>query len=255
MTQSPPIESVDRALRILQALAVAGPSGQSLVMLAGKLDLNKATVHRMLAALKYKDFAAQDAATGHYILGSAAGELGSVFYAKDNLATLLHPALLTLSAQVSELVHLGILNGTKIIYLDKVEPDRAVRVFSSIGSAVPAISTAMGRALLTARGVRREDLNPYMSAAVPGTRAAELTEDAVWRQLEFAALKGFAKEDQENEAGISCIAVPIYRSGQPIAAVSITAPSDRMTATHMLQLFQIITKDLAAKLPAGFDLK
>ncbi|XBH22938.1 helix-turn-helix domain-containing protein [Jonesiaceae bacterium BS-20] len=149
MTQSPPIESVDRAVRVLQALAEAGPSGISLVTLALKLDLNKATVHRMLAALKFRDFAAQDLATGHYVLGGGAAQLGASFYARENLAAILHPALLSLSAQVSELVHLGTSNGTNIVYLDKVEPDHAVRVFSAIGSSVPVISTAMGQVTRT----------------------------------------------------------------------------------------------------------
>ena len=254
MTQSPPIESVDRAVRVLQELAAAGPGGISLVNLASNLDLNKATAHRMLAALKFRDFAAQDMGTGHYILGGAAAQLGSTFYAKENLAALLHPVLLALSAQVSELVHLGTINGTNIIYLDKVEPDRAVRVFSAIGSSVPVISTAMGRALLSARGVTRDELATYMSAAPQGSRAAELSADDVWHQIEFARAKGFAKEDQENEAGISCIAVPLFRGGQPVAAVSITAPSDRMTATRMKQLFQTVTVELGDRLPDAFSL-
>lgn len=254
MTQRPPIESVDRALRVLQVLAGAGPAGVSLVDLAATVDLNKATTHRMLAALKFRDFAAQDLQSGRYQLGSAAGELGAVFFDSENLAALLHPALLALSAKTSELIHLGMLSGTKIVYLDKVEPDRAVRVFSAIGSAVPAVSTAMGRALLAARGIEERELLPYMDAVTPGTHPAELKAADVWSQLQFARTNGYAREDQENEEGISCIAVPLFRGAQPIAAVSITAQAERMTPQRMTELYGTILADLKPLLPAGLAL-
>ena len=255
MTQRPPIESVDRAVRVLKALASAGPSGVTLVELAGQVELNKATTHRMLAALKYRDFAAQDLQSGRYLLGGAAGELGAVFFNNENLAAMVHPALLALSSNISELIHLGMLNGAKIVYLDKVEPDRAVRVFSAIGSAVPAVSTAMGRALLAARGIQEQELAPYMEAVAAGTRPAALKVEDVWRQLEFARSNGYAREDQENEEGISCIAVPLFRGTRPIAAVSITAPAERMTTQRMAELYGTILADLGPMLPPGLSLE
>ena len=106
MAGGSPVESVDRALLVLQALARAGARGRPLADLAAELGLNKSTVHRALAALRYRDFVTQDHATGAYLLGPAAIGLRESYFADDQLPLLLHPALAALSAETAELVHL-----------------------------------------------------------------------------------------------------------------------------------------------------
>src|SRR5690606_38309982 len=93
MTNASPVESVDRALLVLEALAAAGPGGLSLAELATRLDVHKTTVHRALAALRFRDFVAQDPVTGAYALGGAATGLAEAYFGEENLPALLHPAL------------------------------------------------------------------------------------------------------------------------------------------------------------------
>ncbi|WP_372594512.1 IclR family transcriptional regulator, partial [Actinotalea sp.] len=236
-----PVESVDRALLVLQALAASGGHGTGLADLAAGLGLNKSTVHRTLAALRYRGFATQDPATGTYLLGPAATRLADDFLGDENLAVLLHPALVAICLAADELVHLGVLSGTQVLYLDKVEPERSVRVWSAVGRRIPAVTTALGRALLAYRGTTRAALSAYVGAAVASigpsdTSGRPVDVEHLWSVIERARETGYATEDEENEPGISCLAVPLLRSGTAVAAVSITAPAERMSAERVARL-------------------
>ncbi|MDM8084804.1 IclR family transcriptional regulator [Cellulomonas cellasea] len=267
MTDNPsasPVESVDRALLVLQALARAGSRGLTLADLASSLGLHKTTVHRALQALRFRGFATQDAATGHYVLGPSATLLADDFLSDENLPLMLHPALVALSGAVDELVHLGVLSGSHVVYLDKVEPERSVRVWSAVGRRSPAVRTALGRALLAYRGTDRAALAGYARAdedagqapghaAAGGAAQAQIAE-AAWAAIEAARTRGYATEREENEPGISCVAVPLLRSGAAIAAVSLTAPAERMTTERITWLHGTMREVLPPLLPAGITL-
>lgn len=239
MTAQTPIESVDRALRVVTYLAQVGPAGAALAELSQAVDLNKATAHRVLSALKFRDFVTQ-APSGEYLLGPAATQLASQFYQDENLPELLRPALANLSEAVGELVHLGVLRGRHVVYLDKVEPQRAVRVWSAIGRGTPVLGTALGRALLAASGVEREVVAQY------APDDAELMARA-WEAIEQARARGYATEREENEPGISCLAVALMREDKPIAALSITAPAERLTAADEAKFYA----EIMAIVPPG----
>ena len=242
--QGSPIEAVDRALQVLTTLAEAGPRGLVLADLAARVGVHKTTVHRTLAALRHRDFVTQDG-SGAYALGGAAVALGETYLAQDNLAVLLHPALVALSRDVAELVHLGVLVGTEVVYLDKVEPDRLVRVWSQVGRRIPAARTALGRALLAFRGTDRAGLAGYVE---PGDAAR------VWAALESARVTGRAVEVEENEPGIGCVAVPVLRGGVPVAAVSVTAPVERLDDERVVEVHERMRAVLPPLLPAGLHL-
>lgn len=242
-----PIEAVDRALVVLDLLAGAGPQGLVLAEVATRLGVHKTTAHRTLAALRYRDFVAQDPGTGAYALGGAAVALGESYLAQDNLPALLHPALVALARDVDELVHLGVLSGRQIVYLDKVEPERPVRVWSAIGRRQPAVTTALGRALLAYRVTGPDTLATYAEGA-----SADVA--ALWDVVAGARRDGFASETEENEPGIACVAVPLLRGEAAIAAVSVTAPVERMGARRAAALRERLQAVLPPLLPPGIRL-
>ncbi len=245
-----PVESIDRALLTLQVLARAGARGMSLAELAAELGVNKSTLHRVLAALRFRGFVTQDLRSGAYALGPAATRLSDDYLGAENQPALVPDALVALCGVADELVHLGVLSGTHVVYLDKVEPERSVRVWSAVGRRSPAVTTALGRALLAFRGTDRSALAGYVRAA----GRADIDADHVWGVLERARARGYATEDQENEAGISCVAVPLLRSGSAVAAVSVTAPAERMTPTRVEALHAQLRETLPPLLPAGLTL-
>ena len=241
-----PMNSVDKALLALQQLSTAGRAGLSLSHLADSLGLNKTSLHRTLAALRYRGFVDQDPETGSYVLGAAASALSSAFFADENLPGLLHSAVVALSSQADELVHLGVLSGAEVLYVDKVEPARSVRVWSAVGRRQPAATTALGRAILAHRDLDPASVELYAGGRLPADRLAGI--------LTAARAAGYAVENEENEEGISCLAVPLLRDGVPVAAMSITAPSDRMTPARHRELVDAIARTVPAHLPVGIRL-
>lgn len=250
-TAGSPVESVDRALRALDVVAGAGPAGIALADLAAALGVHKTTVHRSLAALRHRDYVAQDPLTGRYGLGPAAVGLADRYFAEDDLPARLHGALTALCAATDELVHLGVLSGVQVVYLDKVEPERPVRVWSAVGRRNWAATTALGRAMLAFRDTPASALDGYVDAVEPAGRVdvARLADELV-----RARDRGYAVELQENEPGIACLAVPVLRGSRPVAALSVTAPADRMTPARMADLHGRVRAVVPPLLPAGLAL-
>lgn len=250
-TETPRVEAVDRALLLLQALADAGPSGATLAELAATVEVNKSTAYRALSTLRLRGFAEQDGDTAPYRLGPASYALADSAFAPQHLTQALQPALVALSAVSDELVHLGVMTGDKMLYLDKVEPERAIRVWSSVGQRVPVASTSMGRALLAARGVPDSQLVGYLKG-LPADRQVSL--QRLTETVQAARRCGYAVEVGENEPDVSCLGTAILRGADPIAAVSITALAARMTEQRQRELAGLIVTEAGPLLPAGLSL-
>lgn len=244
-----PIEAIDRAVTLLETLSTAGPSGLSLAEIVTRAGMNKSTAYRALATLRSRGYAAQDPITGHYSLGPAVMALSDHWLGQDRIRQQLHPALMAVSQQAQELTHLGILSGTDVVYVDKVEPQRALRVWSRVGSTVPAATTALGRALLATTPLTRDQLTPFLTNLPSHTDAG-----AVWEQISFARARGYAREDEENEPGIACVGFALMRKGSAVAALSVTAPAERMTATRVDEVVGIVRSTLPPLLPEGITL-
>jgi DNA-binding IclR family transcriptional regulator len=242
-----PVGSVDKALALVELLAEAGPAGLALRDVVEASGLNKPSAHRMLQALVHRGFAEQDEAQ-RYRLGSRPVMLVERFLREENLPALLRPALLSISQEVQELVHLGILEAPNVLYLDKVEPDRTIRVWSRVGRQARALTTALGRAMVAAEGTPDDRLDAY------AVDADEATVHRFRAAVASARERGYAAEQEENEAGISCVAVALRRpSGRPIA-VSITGPSTRMTPARIDELGVRLRETLARSPLPGFAL-
>lgn len=256
MTEASPLGSVDKGLVALQHLGDAGATGLTLARLAHQLGMNKASLHRTLAALRYRGFVEQDPETGAYRLGPSVLALADSYYRDGSLRALLHAPLRQLSLQVKELCHLGTMSGHEIVYVDKVEPQRAIRVWSEVGRRSPATTTALGRAMLSQSFDSLEAFERRFEEPIPArTPYTRNSIEAVWEELTNAKKRGFAKEEQENELGISCIAVAIKRGEIAIAAVSITALHERMDSNRMLFLAETLRETIRPCLPPGMSLQ
>ncbi|WP_423462558.1 IclR family transcriptional regulator [Promicromonospora sp. MS192] len=243
--EASPLGSVDKALLALDTLAGFGAAGAPLATLAQAVGVSKPTLHRTLAALRHRGFAEQTP-DGAYRLGPSALALGSSYLAEENLPALLHPALTALSEAVDELVHLGVLAGREVVYLDKVEPQRAVRVWSAVGRRRAAATTALGRALLSTQDLDDAALERFAEGSTPAERLRDV--------LAEARRTGIGSETEENERGIACVAVPLLRAGRAVAAVSITAPVERLQGASRAERVGALREVLPGLLPAGLTI-
>ncbi|MGO1926278.1 MAG: IclR family transcriptional regulator [Brachybacterium tyrofermentans] len=251
---SSPVGSVDKALSLLEILAEAGPAGMTLRDIATASGLNKASVHRLLRALIHRGFAEQVMPEQTYRLGSALPLLNGRFEQGENLAVLMAPAIAAISQDVQELVHLGRLDGPLVLYLDKVEPERALRVWSRVGSRAPAARTAMGRAILAADGVRGDALAAYAQATHGTEAGTAISHEHLARVVEQTAARGWSMEIEENEPGIACVGVALTRPGGRSLAVSVTGPIERMGAQRRDEVGALLREELSRLAPAGYEL-
>ncbi len=247
--------SVDKALRALQRLGESGAAGLSLTRLSADLSLNKASLHRTLSALRHRGFVEQDA-IGNYRLGTAILALADSHLRDQSLSSIIHDGLVALCAKINETCHLGVLMGEQVVYIDKVEPQRPIRIWSEIGWRNPAVTTALGRAILSQKFVDFQSLSgSFPNAIHQRTQHTCTSLPKLWRELVEARKLGFSREEQENELGITCIAVAVMRSGNPVAAISITAPAERMSSRVFPILIRALRECIEPGLPPGLSLQ
>ncbi len=215
------LECVNKSLRILQRLGDAGSDGIALTRIAEGLDLPKASVHRALVALRRRSFVEKNE-FGKYVLGAAYLDVADSFLRGKRLRGLLHEGISNLCARIDETCHLGVLSGDQVVYVDKVEPKGAASTWSDIGWRNPALATALGRAI--------KSFASRFPGPVPQRTPHSLGSlQEIWREVIIARQRGWAIEEQESQIGMSCVAVAVLRGHTPIAAISVTAPSERLT--------------------------
>src|SRR3954471_4024228 len=141
------VQVLERAIAILNLLAEAR-EGLSLGDVASSIGVHKSTAHRIIMNLEGQRLVDRDPATGCYRLGLRLFELGSVAIAKFDIRDRARQYLETILKETQESVHLCVLEGGEVLYLDKIEPSRTVRLSSRIGLRNPAHCTAVGKAMM-----------------------------------------------------------------------------------------------------------
>ena len=133
-------------------------------------------------------------------------------------------------AECNETMHCGVLSGREVLYIDKIESTQSIRMASHVGIRMPLHATAMGKAFL-AEMTDDEVRALYAEQPPHALTCRTITHvDELLAQLHDIRERGWAMEDQENADNVSCVGVAIAdRDGRPAYALSISAPSFRMT--------------------------
>lgn len=222
---TPKVEAVDRALAVLVALGEAGPSGTSLTKLAESSGVNKSTAYRALSTLRGRGFATQNTESGNYALGPAAFLLAEKAMGPDNLAKALHPILVAISGEVDELVHLGVPMDDGMLYIDKVEQEHTIRVWSAIGQLIPMATSSLGRAVLAAQNTTDDHLSAYIGQLPEKEAGLARLIEAVHSARDL----GYATEWGERQPGVACVGLALLQSTTVVGAISITTLAENMT--------------------------
>lgn len=227
----------DRVLAVLIQLAEL-PDGSTLEEMVQLTGHPKPTIHRALASLKRAGLAKQDG-RGHYILGDEFLRLAFAHNEARPEHVRVRPLLERLSERFEETVHFAVLDGSDVVYRDKVDPSvGAVRLTSTIGGRNPAHSTGVGKALLATRLRTLDDVKAWSQNRALEQRTANsaTTVAELYARLVETRDRGFAVDDQENEVGINCLAVPVYLGSpnEPSGAVSISAVAYRTPLSSLV---------------------
>jgi IclR family KDG regulon transcriptional repressor len=245
------IQVLDRALAILEILSQEGPD-LSLAEISERLQLHKSTAHRLMMVLERYKLIEKNSVSGRYRLGLKLFELGTKAVSQLDLRERARPFLERVVLETGETVHLCIMDDTEVVYLDKVEPARSVRMASSVGRRNPAYCTAVGKAMMAYLSeaevesiVRKQGLKSLTANTI--TTLYELkTELATIRK------RGYAIDDEENEEGVRCVGCVVRGcSGEPVAAISISGPAFRVTREkieHLAKPVVAAARSLSANL-------
>ena len=247
-TDESPVASVDRALRILTVVGSAS-SGLSLDELSGRLDIPKSSLHRILAALKYRGFIAQPETAGSYFLGTELLATAFRFYDTLDLRALIHPLLARLSGELRETTHMAVLDGAEGVYHDKIAASHTITMTSVIGGRNPAHATGVGKALLAWTYPTDDAVRAWAALWAPLKAVTPSTITSVPRLAEELALvreRGYAVDVEENEIGVRCAAVPIFLGRSvPATAVSVTMLGARAEAGRLAEVGDFLRRTVA----------
>lgn len=222
------VRSVQRALTLLCTF-LAHDGELSAAELSKETGLDPSTVFRLLVTLEAQGFVEINHATGKYRPGVVLLELGSRFLKNNDIRSRSIGYLERLRDEFGETVHLTILDGNEVVYLEKLAGLHPIGFMSSrVGNRNPAHCTGVGKALLAYLS------DEELAQRYPDGRLKRYTDQTITDLEELRAelarvrSQGYATDLEEHEVGVKCVAVPTFDHKEIAAAVSVSGPVDRM---------------------------
>jgi DNA-binding IclR family transcriptional regulator len=234
------VKGVELLERLLRAGAPCG-----VTELARQSGLNPSNVHRTLQTWAHLGFVAQDATTGAYHCTLRLFEWGSRVADGFDVRRVAREHLARLARGTQETIHLSVLDGAEIVYLEKIDSPQPVRAYSEIGGRAPAHCVATGKALLAhASPTAWAALPKPLPAATPNT-VANIT--ALRAQCRLALQRGYALNREEWRVGVCGLGAAVFdQGGAAVAAVGLSAPTARMDRAHEKNLGAAVCATAAA---------
>ncbi|MDE3199425.1 MAG: helix-turn-helix domain-containing protein [Acidobacteriota bacterium] len=225
--------SLARGLRVIESFE-AHPDGRSIVEISQATGLSRAAIRRILVTLELLGYAEHTRQV--YRLKTQVLRLGFSFLSSSSVVEAARPVLERITEQLHESSSMSMLDGPDIVYVARSAASRILAAGLSVGSRLPAYCTSMGRVLLAS--LPDDQLNTYLRGLTPRTftpktitRISELKKSI----LEVRTL-GYAIVDEELEAGLRSIAVPVStRNGQVVAAINVGTHVSRVDRTILLR--------------------
>jgi DNA-binding IclR family transcriptional regulator len=221
------VKPVHSAIRILEVLGKE--QGLGVTGISQRLELPKSSVHDILSTLHHDGLVEKDGDRNHYSLGLKLFELGNMARANLELRRIATPFLRSLNDDLGETVHLTILDGWEVLYIECFESVKQLRTYSVIGVRAPLHCTAVGKAILAYFSDKQ--VNQMVKAmGLPHFTDNTITDRATLdRELVEIRKRGYAVDDAEHEEGVRCIGAPIHNhESQVMASISVSGPSQRM---------------------------
>jgi IclR family transcriptional regulator, acetate operon repressor len=219
------LQSVERALDALELLAASGPDGMTLTDLTERLGVSKSSTFALLHTLIVRGYVADSGTrlTRRYRLGMLLAKLGDAAAEQAPLLNLAMPVLQDVTDATGLTARLAVPDGPYAVVVARVDAPGTVRFASYLGKREYPHCTSAGKALLSA--LRPEQARALAEQAGLAERTARtITDpDALIRDLELSAARGYAIDDEEDTEGVFCVGAAIYdRTGSCVAAISGT---------------------------------
>jgi DNA-binding IclR family transcriptional regulator len=220
------VQSVDRALLVLEILAKLGQAG--VTEIAAELGVHKSTVSRLLAVLESRGYVEQVSGRGKYRIGFSIARLARASSGRLDLVKLSQDVCDGLAAEVGETTNVAILDDNRIINIVEAIGPAEITLRSWVGQSCPAHATSSGKVLLA--GLDAAEVRSRFGAGLEAFTDSTIVKIADLEcQLAIVRERGWASVSEELEVGLNAVAAPLYDAGaQVIAALSVSGPSYRL---------------------------
>lgn len=223
-TGETPSAVIDRISLVLDAFD--GPGCLTLAQIVRRTGLPRSSAHRMLERLVHLRWLRRDGRD--YQLGMRLVELGSLALHQDRIHRASIPLMRDLHRATGLVVHLAVLCGSDVVYLEKIGGQMVTAIPTRVGGRQPAHCTAVGKAILA------DNPSAEVTLTSRKTRFSIATEAQLAAELARTRARGVAFEREESLPGFGCVAAPIGPAGEAVAAVSVCGPMSRMTFDQRL---------------------
>ncbi len=247
------VTSLDKALSILELVIDQGRD-LSITEISQKLGMVKGTVHRVLSTLVARKFVQQNSRTRMYGLGVRTLEIGMDSKRERFLRTVMAPFLMELYEICGETVNAAVWEHNGIRYIYRLESEALLRISTTAGARFPGYCAATGKILLSY--FSNEDIRQIYSLNTSFKKHTKNTIaniDELIQEIEKVRVRKVAFDDEEALVGVYCVGAPILNSkGECVAAISISAPKDRVTA-ETSKTFANLVSETAAKISSSLS--
>jgi len=233
------VETLIRFFKIIDLLE--NSSELRLKDIAEKLNIDKSTVHRFLKTLLKYNFVRMNPSNKKYSLGLKFLNIATKIIDSIDIRNIAHPYLIDLEEYSNETIHLTTFDGKRVVYIDKIESIKPIRMYSRIGNVAPINCTAAGKAILA---FQKESV---INSIIQDLDFIQVTKNTItdkkkfMEDLEDVRNKGFAIDNSEHEENICCIAAPIRDYSREVKyAVSISAIKTRMDLSELITFKDIL---------------
>jgi IclR family KDG regulon transcriptional repressor len=249
------VRSVKRALTLLRTF-LAHEGELSAAEMSKETGLDPSTVFRLLLTLEAQGFVEVNHTTGKYRPGVTLLELGSRFLKNNDIRSRAIGHLERLRDEFGETVHLTVLNGNEVVYLEKLAGLHPIGFMSSrVGDRNPAHCTGVGKALLAF--IPDDEL----TACYPDGRLTRYTDttitelEALRLELKKVRDRGYATDQEEHEPGVKCVAVPVFDHKGIAAAISVSGPTNRvdhhLANSDLIEKLQVAAAEISEQMGWG----
>ena len=244
--QTPAIQVLERAFALLDVLA-SHQDPVSLKQISETTGLHPSTAHRILNDLTIGRFVDRPEA-GSYRLGMRLLELGNLVKARLDVRDAALGPMRELHKLTHQPVNLSVRQGDEIVYIERTYSERSgMQVVRAVGGRAPLHLTSVGKLFLASDDPQRVRAYATRSGLAGHTRNSITEMSALEREMAAVRQRGVARDDEELELGVRCMAAGIYDDqGKLVAGLSISAPADRLEESWMPRL-----KETAAQISAA----
>lgn len=237
------VQSVDRAVSILEMLAASGTAG--ITEISSALGIHKSTAFRLVTTLEARGLIEQEFDRGKYRVGYTAVQLAAGVDRMRDIATISRPVCQQLAAAVGETVTITVRDGFEVLTVDQATGAAAVAAMDSVGRRQPMHSTAAGKVFLAA--MAEDELQVVISHGLAANTDATLTDPIALREhLAGVRARGFAASYEEYEVGLGAMAVPVRTlGGAVVAALAISGPAFRVNEQSLPALLSKLESSAA----------